>query len=89
MRLLLAFLLLAGPAAQAQDGEDAEHRADRLRTEQLNLNAAAAAGRRGTVSARDEAAYAAARARYQRAVAEWRRRVAACEAGETSACADR
>jgi len=84
MKLLaLAFLLAAPALAQA---EDEAHRLDRQRTEQLNRQAAR------TVAARDDRnddaqrAYRAARADYERRMAAWRRRVAACNAGDWSAC---
>lgn len=103
MRFVLAsLLLLATSAASAQVEEDAAHRADRLRTEQLNRDAAAAIARRDRANAdllrRDQARnedqayreterrYRAARAQYERELADWRERVAACRAGYYDAC---
>ena len=77
--LLLLSLLSAAP-------EDAAHRADRLRTEQLNRDAAAVVARRDTGNSGGQAAYRAARLRYERQMAEWRARVAACEGGDWRAC---
>lgn len=91
MRLVLAMMLLG--MASAAVAEDAEHRADRLRTEQLNRDAGAAAARRDQRSKafhdRARSDYAAARKRYEQAMADWRRRVAACRAGDYSACDER
>ncbi|NIJ07783.1 hypothetical protein FHS31_001393 [Sphingomonas vulcanisoli] len=84
MRLILALLLTATPAI-AQD-EDAAHRADRERTQELNRRAAAVVERRNDSNAQGSAAYRAAHARYERDMAEWRRRVAACDRGDWSAC---
>jgi hypothetical protein len=75
-------LLIPATVALAQPEEDAEHRADRLRTQQLNLGAAAVVARR----TRDQDAYRAARARYEREMEQWRRRAEACRAGYDDAC---
>ncbi len=84
--LALAFILLPG-ASLAQVEEDAEHRADRVRTEQLNRNAAAAAARRENKNADSIDRYRDAQAAYQRAREQWRRKLAACEDGDDRACA--
>ena len=87
MRCLLAFALLALPAASlAQAEEDAEHRADRLRTERLNREAGARVDRRNGANAAAIDRYRDAQAAYQRAREEWRRRLAACEDGDERAC---
>lgn len=85
--MLLIFLPVA---VSAQDIDEA-HRLDRLRTEQLNKQAAAAVARRDDVGAardHDDAQrdYAKARAAYQRRLTEWRSRVDACVNGAYEAC---
>lgn len=91
-RIFLAILLSAlAAAASAQAMEDEAHRLDRLRTEQLNRQAAAAVARRDDVgAARDNAAaerdYAAAQAAYRRRLNQWRQRVDACVNGAYEAC---
>lgn len=93
MKTLLSALLILGTIAPAAAQEDPVRRADRLRTEQLNRDAHAAAARRdGRIRAeqdRAEADYRAARQRYEQAMENWRRRVAACRAGDYSACENR
>ena len=87
-RHLFLLGLLLPSIAQAQI-EDAEHRADRLRTIQLNRQAAAVVQRRDRgkfVRPDDQKAYRAARKRYQRQMSEWRERVADCNAGYYEAC---
>lgn len=85
MRAVFVILLLVIPTvALAQ--EDAAHRADRLRTEQLNRQAAEGVARRDRQNARIREGGDAAMSRYQRQLAEWRRRVADCRAGIYSAC---
>jgi len=87
MRILLAIAVFILPTALfAQAEEDAEHRADRLRTEQLNRDAGASVGRRNSANAAALERYRNAQEDYQRARAEWRRRVAACEDGDWRAC---
>ncbi|PTQ07763.1 hypothetical protein CLG96_16555 [Sphingomonas oleivorans] len=89
MKSFYAVLLIAiAPAAHAQAIEDAEHRADRLRTQQLNRQAAIAVARRDRGNGRRRADHDAAQARYERAMAIWRRRVSACQAGDYDACDD-
>jgi len=73
-------------AAIGQSGEDAAHRADRLRTEQLNRRAAASVAHRDAGNARSKDDYSAARARYERQMRAWRRQVSACSAGDWDAC---
>lgn len=85
-------LLLALSVATAAHAEDAEHRADRLRTIELNERAKALTDRRdrnlgrATHDGRATRDYDAARLRYQRELDEWRRQVAACREGDYSAC---
>jgi hypothetical protein len=87
MRCALAMVLLILPAASlAQPEEDAEHRADRLRTERLNRDAGAKVDRRNGANAQAMDRYRDAQAAYQRAREEWRRRLAACEDGDVRAC---
>jgi len=85
IRTLIAASLLAASPALAQV-EDAEHRADRLRTIELNSRAQAAVNRRDRSNADIRAANRRAQARYERERAEWRERVAACQDGDYSAC---
>jgi hypothetical protein len=75
-------------AAMPLHAEDAAHRADRLRTEQLNRGAGKVVDQRNRSNAEGQARYRNAQADYARRMAEWRRQVAACRAGEYSACAD-
>jgi hypothetical protein len=87
MRLCFALLLVALPtAAFAQSDEDVDHRADRIRTEQLNRNAGAAVDRRNGSNAAALDRYRNAQADYQRAREAWRRRLAACQDGDDRAC---
>lgn len=79
---LAALLLLQ--SADADGYPDAAHRADQARTAELNRRAAERATPR--VSGRASADYQAARQRYEKAMANWRRRVADCEAGDYRAC---
>lgn len=78
------FVLMATSARGSQ--EDAAHRADRRTTQALNRRAGEAVERRRARNAAGEEAYDAARDRYEREMAAWRRRVAACRDGERSAC---
>lgn len=80
----LALLAMSG-IAHAQP-EDAEHRADRLRTIELNRRAQAVVDRRDRSNADVRATNRRAQERYERERAEWRRRVAACRAGDYDAC---
>ncbi|SDD56993.1 hypothetical protein SAMN05444678_11640 [Sphingomonas sp. YR710] len=81
--LALSLLLITASAAHA---EDAEHRADRLRTIQLNERAKAASDRRDRNLGHPTDGYRAARARYEREMDDWRRQVAACREGDYRAC---
>jgi hypothetical protein len=80
--LSLSTLLAATPAL----AEDAAHRADRLRTQQLNADAQAVVDQRNRSNARKRRTGAAAHERYQRELADWRRRVAACRSGDYPSC---
>lgn len=84
--MLSLMLLLAAAPAFAQPVEDAEHRADRLRTIELNKRAQAVVAHRDRGNAEIRRSGREAQARYERQRAEWRRRVAACEAGDYAAC---
>jgi hypothetical protein len=86
--VLLPCLLLAASPAVA-DPNDAAHRADRARTQQLNNRAAAVVARRFAGNDSREADYRRARARYERQMDDWRQRVWDCRAGYYSACDDR
>jgi len=69
--LTTAALLLAGPPPP---GEDAAHRADRIRTEQLNRSAAAKVIRRQENDTARDRAWRASQADYERQMAAWRKR---------------
>jgi len=88
MKRLVLLIAIAAASAPAL-AEDAAHRADRLRTEQLNRTAAAVVDRRMRRNADGQASYRDAQADYARRMADWRGRVAACERGDRSACAGR
>jgi hypothetical protein len=81
-----AALLLLAPPLHA---EDAAHRADRLRTEQLNRGAGKVVNQRNRGNAEGQARYRDAQADYARQMASWRRQVAACRAGDYAACDER
>ncbi|MES2496036.1 MAG: hypothetical protein V4618_07975 [Pseudomonadota bacterium] len=83
--LLLSALIALPTAAHAQE-EDAEHRADRLRTIELNRRAQAVVGHRDQSNAKIRAQGRQAQDRYERERADWQRRVAACRAGDYDAC---
>jgi len=83
---LLAALLAATLPGAASAAEDAAHRADRLRTEALNRQAAEVVARRDRQNAGIRRGGDAANERYQRQLDDWRRRVADCRAGDYSAC---
>lgn len=85
MRYVLTILLLTFTVTAAK-AEDAAHRADRLYTQDLNRRAKAASERRDVHVAEPAGSYAAARARYERQMADWRRQVAACRGGDYGAC---
>ena len=82
--LLIISALFAAPGL-AQT-EDAEHRADRLRTIELNRRAEAVVDRRDHSNADVREANRKATERYERQRAEWRRRVDDCRAGDWDAC---
>jgi hypothetical protein len=82
----LALALLATPSFAQADEEDAEHRADRLRTEQLNRSAADRVDYRNANNAVAMDRYRDAQQAYQRARERWRRRVEACQDGDYRAC---
>lgn len=87
MRTLLAAALALLPTTSfAQAEEDAEHRADRIRTEQLNRNAADRVDNRNAANAAALDRYHDAQAAYQRARERWRRQVEACQYGDYRAC---
>jgi hypothetical protein len=83
--LLLSALVASSALAQAPE-EDAEHRADRMRTEELNRAAEKASRPRVVRNGASERAYRDARADYERELAAWRKRVADCQAGYWDAC---
>jgi hypothetical protein len=86
-RIAALILLTTAFAASAEpSNEDEAHRSDRLRTEQLNRQAAQTVTRRIQRNDNGDTEYRAARARYERQMAAWRRRVYDCEAGDWSAC---
>ena len=85
IRALLALSLLAAAPAVAQV-EDAEHRADRLRTIELNRRAQSVVDRRDRGNAGVRETNRKAMERYQRQRAEWRKRVADCRDGDWDAC---
>jgi len=88
MRLFLGLVLASVPvavSAQAQQ-EDEAHRADRRQTQDLNRSIQRSVAQRQTADAAKLARYRDANAAYERQRDEWRRRVAACERGDTSAC---
>jgi len=82
MKALLIALLVTAPAL----AEDEAHRLDRLRTEQLNRQAARVVDARDNRNDANQRAYRAARSDYERRMAAWRRQVAACNGGDWSAC---
>ncbi len=77
---------LAVPVQAQQPPEDAAHRADRLRTIELNERARAAVGHRDKGNEAVRESNRAAQERYERERAAWKKRVAACEGGDWSAC---
>lgn len=84
IRCLLALSILAVPALAR--AESAERRADRLRTIELNRRAQSVVDRRDRSNADVRESGRRAQERYERQRAEWRRRVAACQAGDWDAC---
>jgi hypothetical protein len=74
MSIVLTALLLFATADPGRAGEDAAHRADRMRTERLNRAAAGVVIRRQASDARLASAHRAARQQYERQMAAWRQR---------------
>jgi len=72
--LLTLALLASDPTSRP--GEDAAHRADRLRTEQLNRAAAARVTARQADDSRRNRAWGAKQSEYEQAMAAWRKREA-------------
>jgi hypothetical protein len=85
IRPLIAIAALAAVPAFAQ-AEDSAHRADRLRTIELNRRAQATIDRRDRANADVAETNRKAMERYERQRAEWRKRFDACRAGDWSAC---
>lgn len=85
LRTLTLFSLLAAVPAMAQE-EDAEHRADRLRTIELNHGADAVVGRRDRANANVRDRNRRAQEAYERQRAAWRAQVDACQSGDYGAC---
>lgn len=83
---LILMLVLAPAAALAQAEEDAAHRIDRRQTQDLNRSVRHSVEQRQAADAAKLERYRQAREAYQRQRDEWRRRVAACEDGDTRAC---
>jgi hypothetical protein len=85
MRMIL-LAAIASTLAVPVRAEDAEHRADRLRTIELNRRAASVVARRDSSNSRVRAINRQNRERYQQQMARWRAQVAACDAGDYAAC---
>ncbi len=79
-------LIVALPAALHAQPEDAEHRADRLRTIELNRGAQGVVNRRDRSNADVRAANRKAVERYEKRRAAWREQVEACRNGDWNAC---
>jgi Ni/Co efflux regulator RcnB len=86
IRLLLVTIALAAAMPAFAQAEDAAHRADRLRTIELNRRAQAVVDRRDRANANVRQSNREAMERYERRRAEWRKRFNACQAGDWSAC---
>lgn len=91
MRWLLGLALALAPVAvsaqeQTQPQEDEAHRVDREATQDLNRGVQRSVAQRQAADAAKLARYRNASQAYERQREEWRRRVAACEAGDSSAC---
>jgi len=84
--ILLAALLSTVPTLAHAQEEDAEHRADRLRTIELNRRAQAVVDRRDRSNADVRERNRRAQERYERERAAWRERVIACRSGDYDAC---
>ena len=85
-RLLALALFAALPATLHAQAEDAAHRADRLRTIELNRRAQGVIDRRDSGNSAVQAANRRAVADYERRRAAWARQVEACRAGDWDAC---
>jgi hypothetical protein len=85
LRALLSLTLLLATPALAQP-ENAERRADGLRTIELNERAHAIVHERDRSNADVREQNRKAMERYERQRAEWRKRVADCRAGDWDAC---
>ena len=83
---IIALALLLFPMAALAQEDDAAHRDDRRQTANLNRDAAHAVNRRNASNAAALARYREEEAAYQRERAAWRRRFAACEAGDERTC---
>jgi hypothetical protein len=83
---MLLLMIAAASAIPVLAREDAAHRADRLRTIELNSRAKAVVERRDRANADIRRAGRQAQEDYERRRAEWRRRVQACRAGDYDAC---
>ena len=87
MRLFLGLVLVFSPVAvSAQAQEDEAHRADRAQTQDLNRSVQRSVAQRQAADAAKFARYRDANAAYERQREAWRRRVAACQDGDASAC---
>ncbi|MBD3762802.1 hypothetical protein [Rhizorhabdus sp.] len=85
--LTFALALIAGvPSALHAQPEDAEHRADRLRTIELNRGAQGVVNRRDRSNADVRMANRKAMERYEKQRAAWREQVQACRSGDWGAC---
>jgi len=84
---LLLFATALADASVPARGEDAAHRADRLRTIELNRRAKDAIARRDRGNSEVREANRRDAERYERQLRYWRERVAACRAGDEDACA--
>jgi hypothetical protein len=85
IRLLLILSALTASPLLAQV-EDAEHRADRLRTIELNEGARSVVHKRDRSNADVRERNRKAMERYERQREEWRRRVADCRDGDWDSC---
>ena len=85
IRILLVLSLFAATPAFART-EDAEHRADRLRTIELNRRALGVVDHRDRSNSDVRDTNRRAQQRYEGERQAWRKRVADCEAGDWSAC---
>lgn len=84
---LLALALFAAlPATLSAQPEDAAHRADRLRTIELNRRAHGVIDRRDSGNTAVREGNRRAMADYERRRAAWARQVEACRAGDWDAC---